>query len=35
MEIVAGAAAEYSGEHTSTIRREPIGVIGSIAPWNR
>ncbi|MBF6066342.1 gamma-aminobutyraldehyde dehydrogenase [Nocardia terpenica] len=28
------AAAEYSGEHTSTIRREPIGVIGSIAPWN-
>ncbi|WP_432182386.1 gamma-aminobutyraldehyde dehydrogenase [Streptomyces sp. NBC_00063] len=28
------AAAEYSGEHTSAIRREPIGVIGSIAPWN-
>ena len=28
------AAGEYSGEHTSTIRREPIGVIGSIAPWN-
>jgi betaine-aldehyde dehydrogenase len=28
------ASAEYSGEHTSTIRREPIGVIGSIAPWN-
>jgi betaine-aldehyde dehydrogenase len=28
------AAAEYSGLHTSVIRREPIGVIGSIAPWN-
>ena len=28
------ASAEYSGEHTSSIRREPIGVIGSIAPWN-
>ena len=28
------ASAEYSGVHTSTIRREPIGVIGSIAPWN-
>lgn len=28
------AAAEYSGDHTSAIRREPLGVIGSIAPWN-
>ncbi|GEB51657.1 MULTISPECIES: gamma-aminobutyraldehyde dehydrogenase [Streptomyces] len=28
------AAAEYSGEHTSAVRREPIGVIGSVAPWN-
>ncbi|GAB3300433.1 gamma-aminobutyraldehyde dehydrogenase [Parasphingorhabdus pacifica] len=28
------AAAEYSGEHTSTIRREPIGIVGAIAPWN-
>ncbi|GGK98788.1 gamma-aminobutyraldehyde dehydrogenase [Streptomyces flaveus] len=28
------ASAEYSGDHTSTVRREPIGVIGSIAPWN-
>ncbi|MEV6105766.1 gamma-aminobutyraldehyde dehydrogenase [Streptomyces sp. NPDC051940] len=27
-------AAEYSGDHTSYIRREPLGVIGSIAPWN-
>ncbi|MDN3058882.1 gamma-aminobutyraldehyde dehydrogenase [Streptomyces sp. SRF1] len=28
------AAAEYSGDHTSYIRREPIGVVGSVAPWN-
>ncbi|MFF4475438.1 gamma-aminobutyraldehyde dehydrogenase [Streptomyces sp. NPDC001520] len=28
------AAGEYSRDHTSYIRREPIGVIGSIAPWN-
>jgi betaine-aldehyde dehydrogenase len=28
------ATAEYSADHTSSIRREPIGVIGSIAPWN-
>lgn len=28
------AAAEYSADHTSSIRREPLGVVGSIAPWN-
>lgn len=28
------ATAEYSPTHTSSIRREAIGVIGSIAPWN-
>ena len=28
------ATAEYSAEHTSSIRREPVGVVGSIAPWN-
>jgi betaine-aldehyde dehydrogenase len=28
------ATGEYSGDHTSSIRREPVGVIGSIAPWN-
>ena len=28
------AAAEYSGSHTSMIRREPIGVVGQVSPWN-
>jgi betaine-aldehyde dehydrogenase len=28
------AAGEYSPGYTSFIRREPIGVVGSIAPWN-
>ncbi|MCW2530263.1 MAG: gamma-aminobutyraldehyde dehydrogenase [Pseudonocardiales bacterium] len=28
------ATGEYSPDHTSSIRREAIGVIGSIAPWN-
>ncbi|MFE0628571.1 gamma-aminobutyraldehyde dehydrogenase [Streptomyces sp. NPDC058864] len=28
------AAGEYSGDHTSYVRREPVGVVGSIAPWN-
>ncbi len=28
------AAAEWDGTHSSTVRREPIGVVGSIAPWN-
>jgi betaine-aldehyde dehydrogenase len=28
------ATAEYMDGFTSWIRREPIGVIGSVAPWN-
>ncbi|MER7847232.1 gamma-aminobutyraldehyde dehydrogenase [Kitasatospora sp. NPDC096077] len=28
------AAGEYSGDHTSYVRREAIGVVGSISPWN-
>ncbi|MFZ0995662.1 MAG: gamma-aminobutyraldehyde dehydrogenase [Candidatus Dormiibacterota bacterium] len=28
------AAGEYASGFTSIIRREPIGVVGSIAPWN-
>lgn len=27
-------AAEYMPQHNSMLRREPLGVIGSIAPWN-
>lgn len=28
------AAGEYLAGHTSMIRRDPVGVIASIAPWN-
>jgi 1-pyrroline dehydrogenase len=28
------ATGEYMRGYTSMIRREPIGVVGSIAPWN-
>jgi betaine-aldehyde dehydrogenase len=28
------AAGEYLADHTSIIRREPVGVVGQIAPWN-
>lgn len=28
------SAGEYAAGYTSIIRREPIGVVGSIAPWN-
>ncbi len=28
------AAGEYMEAHTSFIRREPIGVVGQITPWN-
>ena len=28
------AANEYMEGHTSMIRREPVGVVASIAPWN-
>lgn len=28
------ASAEYLKGHTSWIRREPIGVIGQVTPWN-
>lgn len=27
-------AGEYIEGHTSMIRRDPVGVVGSIAPWN-
>ena len=28
------AAGEYMADHTSIIRREPVGVVGQITPWN-
>lgn len=28
------AAADYIGGSTSVLRREPVGVVASIAPWN-
>ena len=28
------ATAEYMKDHTSSIRREPIGVVGQVTPWN-
>lgn len=32
--LAGTAASEYSGGHTSIIRREPVGVVASVAPWN-
>ncbi|ANH39003.1 Gamma-aminobutyraldehyde dehydrogenase [Nocardioides dokdonensis FR1436] len=28
------SAGEYMAEHTSWVRREPIGVVGQVTPWN-
>ena len=28
------SAGEYLADHTSYVRREPIGVIGQVTPWN-
>jgi len=28
------AAGEYLTDHTSWVRREPIGVVAQVAPWN-
>jgi aminobutyraldehyde dehydrogenase len=32
--VNGSAAAEYIAGHTSMVRRDPVGVVGSIAPWN-
>ncbi|TAG47326.1 MAG: gamma-aminobutyraldehyde dehydrogenase [Betaproteobacteria bacterium] len=32
--MTGSLAGEYLPGHTSMIRRDPVGVIGSIAPWN-
>ncbi|HEY3231919.1 MAG TPA: aldehyde dehydrogenase family protein, partial [Roseiflexaceae bacterium] len=29
-----GRAGEYTAGYTSMFRREPVGVVGQIAPWN-
>jgi betaine-aldehyde dehydrogenase len=28
------SAGEYLDDHTSWVRREPIGVVGQVTPWN-
>ena len=28
------SAGEYMAHHTSFVRREPIGVVGQVTPWN-
>ncbi|MGF6256476.1 gamma-aminobutyraldehyde dehydrogenase [Ensifer sp. LBL] len=30
----APTAGEYLPGHTSMVRRDPVGIVGSIAPWN-
>ncbi len=33
--VLAGSSAgEYLADHTSFVRREPVGVIGQVTPWN-
>ncbi len=32
--LSGSAAKEYLAGHTSMIRRDPIGVVGQITPWN-
>jgi 1-pyrroline dehydrogenase len=32
--IEGRAAGEYLAGHTSILRRDPLGVVGSVAPWN-
>jgi betaine-aldehyde dehydrogenase len=32
--LEGAAAAEYLDGHTSYVRREPVGVVGQVAPWN-
>jgi aminobutyraldehyde dehydrogenase len=32
--MTGSATGEYVTNHTSMIRRDPVGVVGTIAPWN-
>ena len=33
-DLTGRSAGEYLAGHTSYVRREPIGVIGQVTPWN-
>jgi betaine-aldehyde dehydrogenase len=32
--LQGSSAGEYMADHTSWIRREPVGVVGQVTPWN-
>jgi betaine-aldehyde dehydrogenase len=32
--LEGSSAGEYLADHTSWIRREPVGVVGQVTPWN-
>ncbi|GAA5141953.1 gamma-aminobutyraldehyde dehydrogenase [Nocardioides marinquilinus] len=33
--VLSGSSAgEYLADHTSWVRREPVGVVGQVTPWN-
>lgn len=32
--LEGSAAAEYLEGHTSYVRREAVGIVGQVAPWN-
>jgi aminobutyraldehyde dehydrogenase len=32
--MTGSAAGEYIANHTSMIRRDPVGLVGCVAPWN-
>ena len=32
--LEGSSAGEYMADHTSLVRREPIGVVGQVTPWN-
>ncbi|GAA1542919.1 aminobutyraldehyde dehydrogenase [Nocardioides humi] len=32
--LEGSGAAEFAAGHTSYVRREPVGVVGQVAPWN-
>src|SRR3954468_5735650 len=32
--LQAQASGEYLEDHASMLRREPVGVVGQVAPWN-